>query len=121
MSSVASHRAVMPVDSVSSQIPAGSAVTVDLHYDSPVPLTNPVFGMRVASANGVRLFHLQTLSQYAEGALVGTPDRILDTAGRFEEHGVEEIIISAASLPFAVFDPSMLELFSETVIARAAG
>ena len=63
----------------------------------------------------------QTLSQYAEGALVGTPDRILDTAGRFEEHGVEEIIISAASLPFAVFDPSMLELFSETVIARATG
>jgi probable F420-dependent oxidoreductase len=62
----------------------------------------------------------QALDQYAEGALVGTPDQVLDTAGRFAEHGVEEIIISAASIPFAVFDPSMLELFSESVIARAS-
>jgi hypothetical protein len=30
--------------------------------------------------------------------------------------GVEELIISAASLPFAVYEDSMLDLFAEAVI-----
>ena len=62
----------------------------------------------------------QSLEEFARGALVGTPEEVLEAAGRFADLGVEEIIINAASLPFAVFDPSMLELFSETVIARAS-
>jgi alkanesulfonate monooxygenase SsuD/methylene tetrahydromethanopterin reductase-like flavin-dependent oxidoreductase (luciferase family) len=59
------------------------------------------------------------LEEYARGALVGTPERILEQAAEFEALGVEEMIVSPASLPFAVFDPSMLELFSESVLARA--
>jgi len=57
--------------------------------------------------------------EFAHGALVGTPEQVLDTVARFSEQGVEEIIVNAASIPFAVFDASMLELFSETVIAAA--
>jgi hypothetical protein len=33
--------------------------------------------------------------------------------------GVEEVIVSAASLPFAVFDWSMVELIAEAVIPEA--
>jgi lipopolysaccharide transport system ATP-binding protein len=47
------------------RFPVGGAVTVEIRYDSPVPLTNPIFGVLVAAANGDRLFHLQTLSQHA--------------------------------------------------------
>jgi alkanesulfonate monooxygenase SsuD/methylene tetrahydromethanopterin reductase-like flavin-dependent oxidoreductase (luciferase family) len=54
-----------------------------------------------------------SVAQYARGGLVGTP------AARFSDLGVEEIIVNAASVPFAVYDPSMLELFSEAVIRAA--
>jgi lipopolysaccharide transport system ATP-binding protein len=50
---------------VADRFPAGGAVTVDIRYDSPVPLNNPVFGVLVAAADGDRLFYLQTLSQHA--------------------------------------------------------
>jgi hypothetical protein len=33
--------------------------------------------------------------------------------------GVEEVIVGAASVPFAVFDWSMVELISEAVIPEA--
>jgi lipopolysaccharide transport system ATP-binding protein len=45
--------------------PAGTALTIDVYYDSPVPLSNPVFGIFVESMSGERLFHLQTLSQHS--------------------------------------------------------
>ena len=61
----------------------------------------------------------QSLDEYARGALVGTPRVILETCERFAEQGVEEMIVSASSLPFAVADRSMLELFSEAVIRAA--
>jgi probable F420-dependent oxidoreductase len=61
----------------------------------------------------------QSLAEYSVGALVGTPEEVLDTVAQFDQQGVEEIIVSAGSIPFAVFDPTMLELLADTVISRA--
>ena len=55
----------------------------------------------------------QSLEQFAEGALCGTPARIRERVEEFGALGVEEIIVAPASLPFAVFDPSMLEIVAE--------
>ena len=57
----------------------------------------------------------QSLVEFSDGALVGTPERIRERVADFEDLGVEEIIVSPAALPFASFDPSMIELFGETV------
>jgi probable F420-dependent oxidoreductase len=62
----------------------------------------------------------QSLKEYSRGALAGTPDEVLETAARFAELGVEEIIVSPGPLPFALPDPSMLELLSESVIGATA-
>jgi lipopolysaccharide transport system ATP-binding protein len=43
---------------------AGDGMVVHIRYDSPVPLTQPVFGIFVRSITGERLFHLQTLAQH---------------------------------------------------------
>ena len=61
----------------------------------------------------------ELLEDFARDALVGTPGSILETLTRFAALGVEEMIISAASVPFAVFDVSMVELFAEAVIPAA--
>jgi hypothetical protein len=59
------------------------------------------------------------LEDYAAETLTGTPERCLERLGAFAGHGVEELIVGAASLPFAVFDWSMVELIAESVIPRA--
>jgi probable F420-dependent oxidoreductase len=61
----------------------------------------------------------QTLDEFSDGALVGTPDRVRERVAEFEGLGVEEIVIAPASLPFALFDPSMIELFAESVLVPA--
>jgi alkanesulfonate monooxygenase SsuD/methylene tetrahydromethanopterin reductase-like flavin-dependent oxidoreductase (luciferase family) len=58
----------------------------------------------------------QSLEEYSRGALVGTPEQVLETAARFQELGVEEIVVSPAPVPFAIPDPSMLDVLSEAVI-----
>jgi probable F420-dependent oxidoreductase len=60
------------------------------------------------------------LEEFARGALVGTPDRVLETVAEFEALGVEEIVISPASLPFALPDPTTVEVFAEAVLAPAS-
>jgi probable F420-dependent oxidoreductase len=60
-----------------------------------------------------------SLEAYAEDTLTGTPEDCLKRLGRFAEMGVEEVIVGAASVPFAVFDWSMVELISEAVIPEA--
>src|SRR5262249_29213992 len=45
-----------------------------------------------------------TLDAYATDTLTGTVDACVETLSRFAEHGVEELIVSPASLPFAIFD-----------------
>lgn len=58
----------------------------------------------------------ELLDDWARDHLVGTPEQVLGRIEGFAALGVDEIIISASSLPFAVYDESMLDLFAETVI-----
>jgi lipopolysaccharide transport system ATP-binding protein len=51
-------------------LPCGSAATIRIHYDSPVPLPQPRFGIFVETVLGQRLFFLQTFLQH------GTLDRL---------------------------------------------
>jgi alkanesulfonate monooxygenase SsuD/methylene tetrahydromethanopterin reductase-like flavin-dependent oxidoreductase (luciferase family) len=61
----------------------------------------------------------QRWEDYAQDSLTGTPEQCLARLGRFAEHGVEEVIVAAASRPFAVYDWSMVELIAETVAPEA--
>jgi probable F420-dependent oxidoreductase len=60
-----------------------------------------------------------SLEAYASDTLTGTPEVVMDRLGRLADLGVEEFIVSAASLPFAVFDWSVVELISDAVIPKA--
>ncbi len=59
----------------------------------------------------------ELLDAYMRDTLTGTVEQVVERIARFAALGVEEIIVAPASLPFAVPDPSMLELFAEGVIA----
>jgi alkanesulfonate monooxygenase SsuD/methylene tetrahydromethanopterin reductase-like flavin-dependent oxidoreductase (luciferase family) len=61
------------------------------------------------------------LAKHAEGALVGTIDDCEATVKEFEALGVTEIIVSAASLPFSVYDDEQLELIARELIPRVRG
>jgi alkanesulfonate monooxygenase SsuD/methylene tetrahydromethanopterin reductase-like flavin-dependent oxidoreductase (luciferase family) len=62
----------------------------------------------------------ESLEDYGREALVGTPQRCLERLAAFASNGVEEMVVSAASLPFAVQDWSMVELIAESLIPQAA-
>ncbi len=59
------------------------------------------------------------LDELIRGGLAGTPDMVLDRLAAFAELGVEEIIVSGATLPFAIHDEGMLDLFADSVIPAA--
>jgi len=59
------------------------------------------------------------LAGWAEDTLTGTVERCLERLARFAENGVEEMILSPASLPFAVYDWSQLDLIAERIIPAA--
>ena len=61
----------------------------------------------------------ELLEDFGRAALVGTPDQVTDTLGRFAALGVEEMIVSPASVPFAMFDPTLLDLIAEAIIPAA--
>ena len=63
-----------------------------------------------------------TCESWRADTLSGTPDQVIERVRRFEELGVEEIVISPSVLPFAVDDPEMLDVLAERVITplRAA-
>jgi probable F420-dependent oxidoreductase len=61
----------------------------------------------------------ELLEDWARDTLTGTPERVLETLAGFAAEGVSEVILSASSLPFAIFDDEMLELFAQEVIAQA--
>ena len=56
--------------------------------------------------------HGESLERFAEGALVGTVDEAVDVAARFAALGVEELILSPASVPFAIADWTDVELLA---------
>jgi probable F420-dependent oxidoreductase len=58
----------------------------------------------------------QALQEFARGAFVGTPGEVRALAERFEALGVEELVLSPASLPFALPDPSELEVVASAVL-----
>jgi probable F420-dependent oxidoreductase len=57
-----------------------------------------------------------TLEDYSVDTLTGTPDRVRDRVEEFAALGVEEMIISPASLPFALFDQTMLDVLAEVFL-----
>jgi probable F420-dependent oxidoreductase len=57
-----------------------------------------------------------SLESFARDTLTGTRDACLERLSRFAGSGVEEVIVSPASLPFAVYDWSMLDLIAESLI-----
>ena len=59
------------------------------------------------------------IEDWGRDKLVGTPERVLERLASFAALGVEEMIVSAASVPFAVYDVSALEVLSEAVIPAA--
>jgi F420-dependent oxidoreductase-like protein len=61
----------------------------------------------------------ELLDDWARDKLVGTPDRVVEQLAEFAAMGVEETIVSAASIPFAVYDDSMLAVLSDAVIPAA--
>ena len=61
----------------------------------------------------------EPLDSFARDTLTGTIDRVRERVHAFAELGVEELVISPAVLPFAVWDPSMLELIATAVRAPA--
>ena len=63
-----------------------------------------------------------TWETWRADTLSGTPDQVIERVRRFEELGVEELVISPSVLPFAVDDPEILDVLAERVIApiRAA-
>lgn len=59
------------------------------------------------------------LDDWARDKLVGTPAQVLERVADFAALGVEEIIVSAGSIPFSVYDDSMLTVFAEGVMRAA--
>jgi F420-dependent oxidoreductase-like protein len=59
------------------------------------------------------------LEDFAEDTLTGPPDVCLRKLSAFARNGVEEVIVAPASLPFAFFDWSMVELIAEELIPAA--
>ena len=57
-----------------------------------------------------------TVEAWGTDKLVGTRDRVLDRIRAFADLGVEEMIVSVGSLPFAVFDDGAVEVFARSVI-----
>jgi probable F420-dependent oxidoreductase len=61
----------------------------------------------------------ELLDDYARGTLTGTAEGCVDRLARFAGSGVEEVILAPASLPFAIFDWSMVDLIAEAIIPAA--
>jgi probable F420-dependent oxidoreductase len=59
------------------------------------------------------------LEDFADGTLVGPPDVCVDRLAAFAANGVEEVIVTPASMPFVVPDWSEVELIAATLIPAA--
>jgi F420-dependent oxidoreductase-like protein len=61
----------------------------------------------------------ELLDDWARDKLVGTPDQVVERLEEFASLGVEETIVSGASVPFSLYDETMLDVFAEAVIPLA--
>jgi probable F420-dependent oxidoreductase len=60
-----------------------------------------------------------SLRDFAADTLTGTPDQVLDRLTTFAEMGVEEVIVSPAAMPFALPDPTALDVLAQVVLPKA--
>jgi probable F420-dependent oxidoreductase len=58
----------------------------------------------------------ESVGGWRADALVGTVEEVRERVDAFAAIGVEEIVVAPAPLPFAIPDPSMVELFARAVI-----
>ena len=61
----------------------------------------------------------ELLDDYARDTLTGTPEACLERLAWFARQGVEEFIVGAGSLPFSVYDWSMVEVIAEAIVPEA--
>jgi alkanesulfonate monooxygenase SsuD/methylene tetrahydromethanopterin reductase-like flavin-dependent oxidoreductase (luciferase family) len=59
------------------------------------------------------------LEAFVADSLSGTVEQVGERIEELAALGVEEIIVSPATLPFAIPDPSMLDILTETVMPAA--
>ena len=64
-----------------------------------------------------RALDSESWEDWRADTLSGTPQQILERVAAFETMGVQELILSPWTLPFALPEPEMLELVAERVIA----
>lgn len=57
-----------------------------------------------------------SLSSYAAGGLVGTPERCAERIREFEALGVEHVILSPASVPFSVYEDEQIDLVASELL-----
>ena len=60
-----------------------------------------------------------TVREWGEDKLVGTPEQVLERLEAFAALGVQELIVSAGALPFAIQDEDTLEVLAKRVIPEA--
>ncbi len=72
---------------------------------------------RAQEAMPGRALNGETLQDWCSDTLSGTPERVLELIRDWEEVGVEELILSPWTLPFAIHEPEIVELFAERVMA----
>jgi alkanesulfonate monooxygenase SsuD/methylene tetrahydromethanopterin reductase-like flavin-dependent oxidoreductase (luciferase family) len=60
----------------------------------------------------------ETWASWRADTLSGSPEQVIERVGAFAELGVEELILSPWTLPFAVIEPEIVEVFAERVIPR---
>jgi probable F420-dependent oxidoreductase len=61
----------------------------------------------------------ESLEGFQADSLTGTPQQILERLADFADLGVEEVIVAPAPVPFALPDPSIVQLFADAVIPKA--
>lgn len=61
----------------------------------------------------------EALEEWSAATLTGTVERCVERLAEFADLGVEETIVNVGSLPFSVFDWSMVELIGTELIPRA--
>jgi probable F420-dependent oxidoreductase len=72
---------------------------------------------RARSSMPGRALDGESWESWRADTLSGTPEQVLERVAAFEALGVEELILSPWSLPFALPEPEMLHVVAERVIA----
>jgi alkanesulfonate monooxygenase SsuD/methylene tetrahydromethanopterin reductase-like flavin-dependent oxidoreductase (luciferase family) len=58
----------------------------------------------------------ETWGSWRADTLSGSPEQVIERVGMFEALGVEELILSPWTLPFAVIEPEVVDVFAQRVM-----